>query len=96
MKETIDVAASLPIGDLGNDALPPSPDEIFRPTPLEEWKRVKEDVARLVLMGMAFLLVLPMLAIFAHLFIKAWPALSWPFFTQNPQNYMTAGGIWAP
>ena len=49
----------------------------------------------MVLMGMAFLLVLPMLAIFAHLFIKAWPALSWSFFTQNPRNYMTAGGIWA-
>ena len=74
----------------------PPPDEIFRPTPLEKWKRVKENVAKLVLMGMAFLLVLPMLAIFAHLLIKAWPALSWSFFTQNPQNYMTAGGIWAP
>ena len=22
--------------------------------------------------------------------------LSWAFLTQNPQNYMTAGGIWAP
>ena len=96
MKETTDVAAGLPLGGLGSDALPPSPDEIFRPTPLEKWKRVKENIARLVLMGMALLLVLPMLAIFAHLFIKAWPALSWSFFTQNPQNYMTAGGIWAP
>jgi phosphate transport system permease protein len=24
------------------------------------------------------------------------PVLSWAFLTQNPQNYMTAGGIWAP
>jgi phosphate transport system permease protein len=47
-------------------------------------------------MGMTLLLVLPMIAIFAHLFVKAWPALSWSFFTENPRNYMTAGGIWAP
>ena len=96
MNETTDVAAGLSLGGLGSDALPPSADEIFRPTPLEKWKRVKENIARLVLMGMALLLVLPMLAIFAHLFVKAWPALSWSFFTQNPRNYMTAGGIWAP
>jgi phosphate transport system permease protein len=86
----------LSIGGLGNDALPPSAEEIFRPTPLEKWKRVKENIARLVLMGMTFLLVLPMLAIFTHLFIKAWPALSWSFLVQNPENRMTAGGIWAP
>ena len=28
--------------------------------------------------------------------VKAWPVLSWAFLIQNPQNYMTAGGIWAP
>ncbi len=41
-------------------------------------------------------LVLPLLAILALLVVKAWPALSWEFLTQNPQSYMTAGGIWAP
>ena len=95
MKETTDLAAPLPTGSPGDDDLPPA-DEIFCPTPLEEWKRVKENVARCILMGITLLLVLPMLAIFAHLFIKAWPALSWSFFTQNPRNYMTAGGVWAP
>ncbi len=30
------------------------------------------------------------------LLVKAWPALSWAFLLENPQNYMTAGGVWAP
>ena len=47
-------------------------------------------------MGMTLLLVLPMLAIFAYLFVKAWPALSWSFFRRTRKNNMTAGGIWAP
>ena len=31
-----------------------------------------------------------------YLFVKAWPALSLTFLLHNPENYMTAGGIWAP
>jgi len=34
--------------------------------------------------------------IMAVLIVKAMPVLSWAFLTQNPQKYMTAGGIWAP
>ena len=42
------------------------------------------------------MLVAPVLAILAYLVVKAWPALSLSFLLENPQNYMTAGGIWAP
>ena len=34
--------------------------------------------------------------ILAYLLVKAWPALSLGFIFQNPQDYMTAGGVWAP
>ena len=49
--------------------------EVFAATSLERWKGVKETIAKLVFMTMAMLLVMPMLAIFAHLLVKAWPAL---------------------
>jgi phosphate transport system permease protein len=70
--------------------------EVFTPTSVEKWKRVKEGVAKGVFMTMALLLVAPMLAILACLVVKAWPALGWSFLTENPRNFMTAGGIWAP
>ena len=37
-----------------------------------------------------------MAAILTYLVVQAWPALSLSFLVENPQNYMTAGGIWAP
>lgn len=41
-------------------------------------------------------LVLPLLAILTYVLIKAWPSLSLNFLIENPKDYMTAGGIWAP
>ncbi len=70
--------------------------EVFTPTSVEKWKRVKEAVAKYVFMAAAMVLVLPMLSIFGYLLVKAWPALSWSFLLENPRNYMTAGGIWSP
>ena len=70
--------------------------EVFTPTSVEKWKRVKEAVAKYVFMAMALSLVLPMLIILSYLMVKAWPALSWSFLLENPRNYMTAGGIWSP
>jgi phosphate transport system permease protein len=70
--------------------------EVFAATSLERWKGVKESVAKFVFMTMAMLLVVPVLAIFAHLLVKAWPALRLSFLLQNPCEHMTAGGIWAP
>ena len=68
----------------------------FAPTPLERRKRIKEAIARCVLGAISLLLILPVAAIFAYLLFKAWPALSFSFLLENPQDRMTAGGIWAP
>jgi phosphate transport system permease protein len=70
--------------------------EVFTPGSLERWKRLKENVAKGVFMAMALVLILPMLAIFTYLIVRAWPALSLSFLLENPRNNMTAGGIWAP
>lgn len=70
--------------------------EVFTPGPLERRKRLKENVAKGVFMAMAMVLILPMLAIFSYVLLRAWPALSLSFLLENPQNHMRAGGIWAP
>jgi phosphate transport system permease protein len=62
-------------------------------------ERRKQRIERLVAGVLALLtvsLVLPLVALFGYLLVKGWPVLSWSFITENPQNYMTAGGIWAP
>ncbi|NUQ63275.1 MAG: phosphate ABC transporter permease PstA [Pirellulales bacterium] len=45
---------------------------------------------------MAAALVVPVVIILGLLVYNAWPALSLSFLLENPKNYMTAGGIWAP
>lgn len=70
--------------------------EVFTATSWERWKRRKELIAQTVFLLMAVMLVAPLLFILGFLLVKAWPALSWGFLFTNPQNYMTAGGIWAP
>jgi phosphate transport system permease protein len=63
---------------------------------VEKRKLIVERLAASILGALTIGLVLPLLAILGLLVVKAWPALSWQFLTQNPQSYMTAGGIWAP
>ena len=70
--------------------------EVFTPTSVEKWKRVKETIAKYTFLTMALLLVAPLLAILACLVVKAWPALRLSFLLENPRDHMTAGGIWAP
>ena len=70
--------------------------EVFAASPIERRKRLVDQIAKIVLAVVTAALVLPLLAILAYLLVKAWPALSWSFLLENPQNYMTAGGIWAP
>jgi phosphate transport system permease protein len=70
--------------------------QVFTATSLERWKKRKEAVAHAVFLLTALLLVAPLLAILGYLFAQAWPALSWSFLFTNPQEGMTAGGIWAP
>ncbi len=70
--------------------------EPFATTPVDTRKRRIELAAKIALLSMTLLLVLPLAAILAHLFYKAWPALTPSFVFENPRNNMTAGGIWAP
>ena len=68
----------------------------FAAGPVERRKALVERLVAWLLGSLTVLLVLPLIAILAALVAKAWPVLSWAFITQNPQTYMTAGGIWAP
>ena len=47
-------------------------------------------------MVMALSLIVPMAAILTYLLVEPWPVLSFAFIVENPHDYMTAGGIWAP
>ena len=70
--------------------------EIFTATEHERRKVRAESLAKFSFMMMAFMLVVPVIAILGHLVWEAMPALSWEFLTTNPRDAMTAGGIWAP
>ena len=70
--------------------------EVFTATSVERWKKVKESIAQFVSWSTALVLIVPMAAILTYLLVQAWPALSLSFLVENPQDYMTAGGIWAP
>jgi phosphate transport system permease protein len=70
--------------------------EVFTASSLERWKKTKETIAKYVFMTMAMMLVVPVVAILACILAKAWPVLSPSFVFENPRDYMTAGGIWAP
>lgn len=70
--------------------------EMFTTTRHERRKRLVEAAAKTVLLLMTVTLVLPVIAILSHLVYMAWPALTPAFLLENPRDYMTAGGIWAP
>ena len=84
-------AAALTTRAVGDQA-----DVRFVAGPVERRKRLVERIASTVLGVITCSLVLPLVGIMTVLLVKAWPALSWAFLVQNPQDYMTAGGIWAP
>ncbi len=56
----------------------------------------RETIARYTFLGMAMMLVLPVVAILGYLLMEAWPSMNATFFFENPQNRMTEGGICAP
>jgi len=72
------------------------PEHVFLAGAIERRKATVDLVVRFVLMAITGALVLPLLGIVGYMVVKAWPVLSLQFLLQNPQNYMTAGGIWAP
>jgi len=69
---------------------------MFTATELVHKKLRLEKLAKFIFLGMALLMVLPLLLILGYLFYKASPALSLDFLTTNPINRMRAGGIWSP
>jgi len=68
----------------------------FAASDVERRKLLVERIAASILGLVTCSLVLPLVGIMAVLIVKAMPVLSWALLTQNPQKYMTAGGIWAP
>ncbi|MBN1854763.1 MAG: phosphate ABC transporter permease PstA [Pirellulales bacterium] len=70
--------------------------EMFTASSLEKWKKAKETFAKYIFMAMAMALVVPVVVILAYILSKAWPVLSPSFVLENPRNFMTSGGIWAP
>jgi phosphate transport system permease protein len=68
----------------------------FGATGFEQSKTFRQEFIKYVLLGMALCMVVPLVGILTYLLVKAWPILSWSFLVQNPQNRMTAGGLWAP
>ncbi len=81
---------------LGELTVPLDDSELFTATSVEHWKQVTEKIAWFVCLLATLVLIVPMMAILTYLLVQAWPALSFSFLVENPHNYMTAGGIWAP
>lgn len=69
---------------------------LFVATPQVRRRSRREAWMRRLFAVMAYSLAIPPILIIGFLVIRAWPALTWEFLTQNPRERMTAGGIWAP
>ena len=54
----------------------------FVSTGLEKLKLRREATYKYTFLGMAIMLVVPVLAILSFLTIKAWPSLNWSFITE--------------
>jgi phosphate transport system permease protein len=70
--------------------------EVFAEGPVERRKSLIDQIAKVALAIVTASLVLPLLGILTYLLVKAWPSLSLNFLLENPRDYMTAGGVWAP
>ena len=68
----------------------------FASTEQEHRGKNVELFVKISTLAMTWLLIIPVIAIIIFLVYKAWPALSIEFITDNPQNRMREGGIWAP
>ncbi|MEW5984159.1 MAG: phosphate ABC transporter permease PstA [Acidobacteriota bacterium] len=66
----------------------------FAQTAFGRRKLRHEFAARALFLAMTLFMVVPLVAILAHLVIEAWPALSLEFLLDVPRNRMTEGGIW--
>ena len=60
-------------------------------TPLVEMRDI-----RIAFGGVVSVMVIPVLVLIGYLFYRAWPVLGPSFILENPKDFLTAGGIWAP
>jgi phosphate transport system permease protein len=74
--------------------IPPPPEARFTQTPFGRHKQRTQAIARAVFFAMTAAMILPLLAILAHLLHKAWPSLQLEFLLDVPRRGMTEGGIW--
>ena len=65
----------------------------FQAQPLDLQNQKNQRLFRILFLLMTVILILPVLIILMLLVSKGAPALSWAFFTENPVNGMTEGGI---
>ena len=70
--------------------------EVFSATPTELSKQRVERCIKVLFFLITLALIIPLVIVLGYLLVKAMPALSWSFVTENPRNYMREGGIWAP
>lgn len=70
--------------------------EMFAATGLEKKKNLGDVTARIFFSCIVAAMIIPVFIIIGYLFYRASPALSLSFILENPKNYMTTGGIWAP
>jgi phosphate transport system permease protein len=66
---------------------------MFEQTSLDQKNKRVESLFKILFLMMAALLVIPVLLVLGVLIWRGTPALSWAFFTENPTNGMTEGGI---
>ena len=65
----------------------------FQAQPLDLRNQKNQRLFRILFLLMTVILILPVAIILMLLVSKGAPALSWAFFTENPVNGMTEGGI---
>jgi len=68
----------------------------FAPSEFERGKARRAIRNKWIMFGFCAMLVVPLLAILAYIFIKAAPVLSLHYLWDNPVNKGKEGGLWAP
>lgn len=68
----------------------------FAPSEFERRKVRRARRNQWIMFGFCAILVVPLVAILADIFIKAAPVLSLDYLWQNPTNKGKEGGLWAP
>ena len=74
----------------------PAPDNPFAPSSYERRRRRAATRNKWFMFGFCALLVIPLLLILVHIFVKAAPLFSLHYLWDNPVNKGKAGGLWAP